>query len=290
MYDDGGDKKKTTERIKVVDTEDCSRGPLSKCIRLADSSRVIQRLKEMEMAKVKPPKKKEEPPPIHKFVPLKPNPALLNAPVRGEPGATGGPNANEPVKKTSVTIAPIIPSPMIAAPALVPTTVTPATPAPRYGSTTAAPNPRQLSTESSSSATSSENPANKASAEAEEEDDEYEYYEYETDEEEDEAEVPPIPPARTTTVAPAATERKTSYTSPYSTNTTTAATKPATPSHTTVATAPAPTTTTTTGVRAYGGARTMPNIANIASPAAPVVADAETADLTSSITAKYFYN
>ena len=29
----------------MIDTEDCSRGPLSGCIRLADSSRVIQRLK-----------------------------------------------------------------------------------------------------------------------------------------------------------------------------------------------------------------------------------------------------
>ena len=43
VYEEG-DKKKP-ERIKVVDTEDCSRGPLSGCIRLADSSRVIQRLK-----------------------------------------------------------------------------------------------------------------------------------------------------------------------------------------------------------------------------------------------------
>merc|ERR1712241_1160275 len=33
------------ERNKVIDTEDASRGPLSGCIRLADSSRVIQRLK-----------------------------------------------------------------------------------------------------------------------------------------------------------------------------------------------------------------------------------------------------
>merc|ERR1711988_1829832 len=33
------------ERNMVIDTEDCSRGPLSGCIRLADSSRVIQRLK-----------------------------------------------------------------------------------------------------------------------------------------------------------------------------------------------------------------------------------------------------
>ena len=42
----GGDKSKNkTERIKVVETEDCSRGPLSGCIRLADSSRVIQRIK-----------------------------------------------------------------------------------------------------------------------------------------------------------------------------------------------------------------------------------------------------
>ena len=33
------------ERTKVVETEDASRGPLSGCIRLADSSRIIQRLK-----------------------------------------------------------------------------------------------------------------------------------------------------------------------------------------------------------------------------------------------------
>jgi len=32
-------------RDKVIETEDASRGPLSGCIRLADSSRVIQRLK-----------------------------------------------------------------------------------------------------------------------------------------------------------------------------------------------------------------------------------------------------
>ena len=36
------------ERNKVIDTEDASRGPLSGCIRLADSSRVIQRLKVRE--------------------------------------------------------------------------------------------------------------------------------------------------------------------------------------------------------------------------------------------------
>ena len=42
MEDDPMTKK---ERNKVIDTEDASRGPLSGCIRLADSSRVIQRLK-----------------------------------------------------------------------------------------------------------------------------------------------------------------------------------------------------------------------------------------------------
>ena len=41
------DEKLTSkkERCKVIETEDASRGPLSGCIRLADSSRVIQRLK-----------------------------------------------------------------------------------------------------------------------------------------------------------------------------------------------------------------------------------------------------
>ena len=39
------DKVAKKERTKVVETEDASRGPLSGCIRLADSSRIIQRLK-----------------------------------------------------------------------------------------------------------------------------------------------------------------------------------------------------------------------------------------------------
>merc|ERR1719348_2179667 len=55
--EDDGDRRKSLhlddeeklltkkERIKVIETEDASRGPLSGCIRLADSSRVIQRLK-----------------------------------------------------------------------------------------------------------------------------------------------------------------------------------------------------------------------------------------------------
>ena len=34
------------------------------------------------MAKIKPPKKKEEPAPIPKFVPLKPDLALINAPLK----------------------------------------------------------------------------------------------------------------------------------------------------------------------------------------------------------------
>merc|ERR1711974_134038 len=54
--DDGSDDRRNSrhldeepmskkERNKVIETEDASRGPLSGCIRLADSSRVIQRLK-----------------------------------------------------------------------------------------------------------------------------------------------------------------------------------------------------------------------------------------------------
>merc|ERR1719367_1884289 len=61
------------ERNKVIDTEDCSRGPLSGCIRLADSSRVIQRLKEREMELTRP-KKKDTPPPAPK--PAAPKPAV----------------------------------------------------------------------------------------------------------------------------------------------------------------------------------------------------------------------
>jgi len=60
------------ERNKVIDTEDCSRGPLSGCIRLADSGRVIQRLKEREMELAKP--KKATPPPAPK--PAAPKPVV----------------------------------------------------------------------------------------------------------------------------------------------------------------------------------------------------------------------
>jgi hypothetical protein len=70
-------------RNKVIDTEDASRGPLSGCIRLADSSRVIQRLKEMEMEKLRP-KKKDTPPPAPK---PKPTPAPTQA--RTPQGLTG---------------------------------------------------------------------------------------------------------------------------------------------------------------------------------------------------------
>merc|ERR1712029_1148308 len=49
------------ERNKVIETEDASRGPLSGCIRLADSSRVIQRLKEHEMELARPKKKSPSP-------------------------------------------------------------------------------------------------------------------------------------------------------------------------------------------------------------------------------------
>lgn len=42
---DEEDRPSKKERQRVVETEDASRGPLSGCIRLADSSRIIQRLK-----------------------------------------------------------------------------------------------------------------------------------------------------------------------------------------------------------------------------------------------------
>merc|ERR1719472_641551 len=69
--DDGSDDRRNSrhldeepmskkERNKVIETEDASRGPLSGCIRLADSSRVIQRLKEHEMELARP---KKEPSP-----------------------------------------------------------------------------------------------------------------------------------------------------------------------------------------------------------------------------------
>ncbi|CAB4057712.1 TRIM71 [Lepeophtheirus salmonis] len=43
--DEGTSNKSKTFRCKVVETEDASRGPLSGCIRLADSTRIIHRLK-----------------------------------------------------------------------------------------------------------------------------------------------------------------------------------------------------------------------------------------------------
>merc|ERR1719233_2707949 len=69
------------ERNKVIETEDASRGPLSGCIRLADSSRVIQRLKEHEMELARP---KKEPSPKKEAV---------KAPVAAKPAvrpAAGG--------------------------------------------------------------------------------------------------------------------------------------------------------------------------------------------------------
>ena len=45
LIDEEEGRMSKKERTKVVETEDASRGPLSGCIRLADSSRIIQRLK-----------------------------------------------------------------------------------------------------------------------------------------------------------------------------------------------------------------------------------------------------
>merc|ERR1719339_607980 len=90
--DDGSDDRRNSrhldeepmskkERNKVIETEDASRGPLSGCIRLADSSRVIQRLKEHEMELARP---KKEPSPKKEAV---------KAPVAAKPAvrpAAGG--------------------------------------------------------------------------------------------------------------------------------------------------------------------------------------------------------
>ena len=67
-------------------------------------------LQEMEMAKIKPPKKKEEPPPIPKFVPLKPDPSLLNAPVRipGQATAAGAKTAGADVEKSAAPAVPVV--------------------------------------------------------------------------------------------------------------------------------------------------------------------------------------
>merc|ERR1719158_951228 len=71
------------ERNKVIETEDASRGPLSGVIRLADSSRVIQRLKEMEMEKLRP-KKKDTPPPAPKPAAPKPAPTRQSGASAGD--------------------------------------------------------------------------------------------------------------------------------------------------------------------------------------------------------------
>ena len=150
----------------------------------------------MEMAKIKPPKKKEEPPPIPKFVPLKPNLELLNAPLGQKPAPAAASTEQPKTDKPK----PPAPAPVPAAPATIPTTVP-------TGGTTAGrlQTERQTSSESSSTesisssaASSSISDNNKATpAQAEEEDeDEYEYYEYESYEEEEEEEpVPPPAPA-----------------------------------------------------------------------------------------------
>ncbi|TRY79491.1 hypothetical protein TCAL_16027 [Tigriopus californicus] len=68
------EEDKAGKRNRVLDTEDASRGPLSGCIRLADSSRIIQRLKEMEMAKIRAKRIKDNPPPPPPPVQVRPKP------------------------------------------------------------------------------------------------------------------------------------------------------------------------------------------------------------------------
>merc|ERR1739848_941797 len=75
-------------RNKVIETEDASRGPLSGCIRLADSSRVIQRLKEHEMELARPKKKEPSPKKEEKKAPVAAKPAAR--PVGGHGQCTPG--------------------------------------------------------------------------------------------------------------------------------------------------------------------------------------------------------
>ena len=114
------------------------------------------------MAKVKPPKQKEAPPPIPKFVPLKPDLALLNAPLgqKPKPAATEETSATSTGAQTSTT-APIVATPP--APTIQPKP------------------PTEIKNEP------------QTAAEEEEDDDEYEYYEYDSDEEEEEEEAAPPP-------------------------------------------------------------------------------------------------
>merc|ERR1711892_793014 len=125
------------ERNKVIETEDASRGPLSGCIRLADSSRGIQRLKEHEMELIRP-KKKDTPPPAPKPAAPRPHPPQTRAPpkdddeidrIKQENKAKDAATASASASATTTTSPP---APVVAASAPVrPTrtsTVTPAAP------------------------------------------------------------------------------------------------------------------------------------------------------------------
>jgi len=133
------EETKTTkkERNKVIETEDASRGPLSGCIRLADSSRVIQRLKEHEMELIRP-KKKDTPPPAPKPKSAVPPPTMRPAPKqdddeidrikqenKAKEAATASVSTTTAVASTpsSVTTSTVTSTP-------TPTTTTPATVAP----------------------------------------------------------------------------------------------------------------------------------------------------------------
>lgn len=103
------------------------------------------------------------------------------------------------------------------------------------------------------------------------------------------------PAISATNTAPKPPERKTSYSSP--TTTTTASTyansyaKPTTSAA--ASTTPSTTTTANSGIRSYGGAKTMPNIPAVteqAKPAETPATEQNVSEMTSSITARYYYN
>jgi len=136
------------ERNKVIETEDASRGPLSGCIRLADSSRVIQRLKEREMELLRP-KKKDTPPPA-------PKPAPKAAPTPSRPSGAGNDDEIDRIKKENKAKESVQTTTVSATSTATPasTATTTATPTPSVATTTtSAPVPaaRRLSTNQTSS-------------------------------------------------------------------------------------------------------------------------------------------
>ena len=99
-----------------------------------------------------------------------------------------------------------------------------------------------------------------------------------------------LQPLTATNTAPKPPERKTSYSSPAATTTTTSPSSLAKPTTSTVTTTPSSTTTANSGIRSYGGAKTMPNIPAVTEqpkPAETPATEQNVSEMTSSIVGRY---